>query len=463
MRRLYFLAPVLVLAVLLLVTLSGREPTVARLVENPTATTAPSEPAQTSTITSTHTATSAATATSVVTEITPQATPTVLSTATPEPVVIECLLPSAPATSPKPDVSVDAVIGEPLTLDGTVLFGIDGAQPLDWARMTPAPDSLVYASANDFMIEPEGTLARMTFSKPGKYRIVVTAGAEEFDLEVVVQPETRPNMQGVFFPDLFNHNGGPEFRLQRDDPSCQETVFDHAFAGAVRAGAELVGFSPAFVMDQVFPLPKFDPNPITDLSLTDEAHYAQVVGAAKDRGLRVMMIDQDGGPSANLDFDDWINRGTLARDPVWIEAWFDELRAWGLPRARWAEAAGVELLIPTWPVEMSMQPGNGYDRLWREYIADIREVYSGEVGVVFGEWPRDLFTFADAVDFVVIFHWGGALPGRFSDPEKPSYEEAVREKAREIDRAEPVVGDIDAKVYYYWGLPAQTDSSVRRT
>lgn len=457
MRTVKWLVLVVVLTVVLTAVVFGRaeSPSAPLPDESPTATSTTPDLAQVPTATSLITATVAPTATSISSEPTqilaPAATlfPAATPTTTPEPLVAECLLPPAVDTAPEPDASRTATIGELLTLDGTVLFGIGSAEPVEWARMELEADSLVYSSAHEYVIERLGPLAVVKFDKPGKYRIVATSGSQEFDVEVVVKPESGPAVQAVFFPDLFDNNGGLAFKLQRDDPSCQQTVFDHAFGGAVRAGAEWVGFSPAFVTDQVDPVPRFDPLANSDLSLTDDAYYAELVGAAKDHGLRVMVVEQDGGPSLNLDVNDWLNSWNLAKDPVWLEAWFDELRKWEIPRARRSEAVGVDLYVVDWSVTMTFHPDNGYDRLWRKFIADIREVYFGDIGVAFDWNPDERFTFADAVDVIVIGLFAGAFPGQYVDPENPTYAEAYRETALAIDRAEPFVGD--AKVYYFLG------------
>ena len=314
MRTLKWLVVVVAPTLLVTAVVIGREePASAPLTASTTATAKPSGPAQIPTATLLIAATVPPTTTSVPPEpaqtLVSAATPfpAATPTSTPEPVVAECLLPPTVDTAPAPHASLTSAIGESLTLDPTALFGIDSAASAEWARMELEADSLVYSSAYDYVIELVGPSAIVKFDKPGKYRIMATSGSQEFDVEVVVKPENGPAIQGVAFPDLFDNNGGPLFRLQRDDPTCQKLVFDHAFGGAARAGAEWVGYSPAFVTDAVDPLPRFDLFPEPSLSLTDDAYYARLVKAAKERGLRVMVIEQDGGPSSDLDFNDWAN------------------------------------------------------------------------------------------------------------------------------------------------------------
>ncbi len=93
-----------------------------------------------------------------------------------------------------------------------------------------------------------------------------------------------------------------------------------------------------------------------------------------------MIVGQD-APSFELPIEDRIRHEELARDPAWMEAWFEELRNWVLPRAARAEAAGVEVYIPFNQTEFTFKSGTGYDQLWRELMAIWRGVFSGAIGV----------------------------------------------------------------------------------
>lgn len=399
---------------------------------------------------------------------TPSADPTPISTlttpSTPIPVAT-CPLPDAPALPQQPDAVVTALVGEPLVLDGSALFGMDAGQQLGWAPLTVAPDSLIYTSAHDFEIDSAGGLATATFDMPGKYRLSATGVegstlAREYDLEVVVRPETGIARGGVNLPDLFERLGGPEFSLRRDEPSCQEVVFDHAYSGPVRVGADVVVFHPAVFLDQIDPVPRYVPHN-SDLSLTDDVYFAELVGAAHSRGLRVMMVEQD-GPYFNLSIDDWIRREDLANDPVWMEAWFDELGKWVVPRAARAEAAGVEMYIPFNDTAFTLRPGSGYDQYWRDLVAVLREVFSGDIGVWIAQPADHRFTFSDVIDVVVMHVHGSSLPGSFPDPENPTYEQAAAEIAKVVDRSEDFVGE--GTIYYSFGVTSsngQTDSEIQ--
>ncbi len=50
-------------------------------------------------------------------------------------------------------------------------------------------------------------------------------------------------------------------------------MLDHAFAGAVRMGADWVTFFPAFFLYEVDPRPRYIPHN-NDLSLTDDVYFA---------------------------------------------------------------------------------------------------------------------------------------------------------------------------------------------
>jgi hypothetical protein len=349
------------------------------------------------------------------------------------------------------------VTSAPLELDAVTLLGL-ASPPVfaRWARAALAADSLVYGSAHPFeLASPDGFAARATFTRRGSYRLSLTvqehaaADIVSYDVELrIADPSARElPVQGIFAPDLFENVGGPEFALRRDDPECQSRVFEHALDGIVRTGAEWVGMVPAAFLDSIDPLPVYVPQG-NSLSLTDDGFYAELVGAARARGLRVIMAEQD-APSFTLPAADWQARDSRAQDPEWLTAWFEDWRAWILPRAARAEQNGVELYVPFNPTDFTFKPGTPYDALWRELIADVRQVYSGKVGVWLSLAADQRFTFVDAVDVVIVGVSAGFFPMSLGDhAEQPTLAEAEKLIGEQLDRSLPALAEAE-QVYFF--------------
>ena len=341
--------------------------------------------------------------------------------------------------------------GEELTLDAVQLFGLASGAQVEWSQTVLANTDLAYATSRRVVLTPDGPAGASvgTPLRPAVYRFEARIGDERHvvDVRVTGQPANTLELRGAALPDLFETIGGPEFTIRREDPDCQATVSDHAFEGVRRLGAEWVGFVPAFFLDQLDPLPRYVPLH-NSLSLTDDSYYAELIEAAKRNGLRVMMAEQD-APTSDLPEGDWELRNQRAADPEWLEAWFGELRAWLLPRAVRAETAGVELYALFNPADFTFKQGTDYDRHWRELIAEVRAVYSGEVGVWLGLGADERFTFADALDFALVSMDGSYFTGHLADTTDPSVDELRSLISEHIDRARAAL-DGRTKAYYYF-------------
>ena len=120
------------------------------------------------------------------------------------------------------------------------------------------------------------------------------------------------------------------------------------------------------------------------------------------------------------------------------------------------------MYIPFNPTEFTFRAGNGYDNLWRDLFADLREVFSGDVGVWMSQPADERFTFSDAVDVVVMHVHGSGLVGSFPDPDNPTYDQAAAEIAKIVDWSEDFVGE--GTIYYSFGTASsngQRDSEIQ--
>ncbi|MDA1216237.1 MAG: hypothetical protein O2812_05130 [Chloroflexi bacterium] len=379
----------------------------------------------------------------------PTSTPTIeLPTPTPTPT---CELPP-PVDLPTPaDATLDALAGDTVTLNAVDTLWFASGTEMVWSRPVLAAADLTYSSALPATLtRVSPSSAEVNLPSAGVFRFQAEIGDKTYlvDVRVTKEPANNLAVRAVFMTDLFERLGGPAFMLRRDDPACQAMVFNQAFAAVRDTGANWVGLHPAVFLTQMDPLPKYVPHN-NDLSLTDDAYYAQMVAAAKANGLGVIHAEQD-GPYFDLPEGQWELRHQFAADPVWMEAWLDELRAWVLPRAARAEAAGVGMYVLFNPANFTFQEGNGYDRLWRELIAQVREVYSGDVGVTLELGADGRFTFADAVDFAIFGADATYFPGHFDDPNNPPFDEMVAVIEEHISRSKPFV-EGKTKAYHSFG------------
>ncbi|NWG37996.1 hypothetical protein [Nitrososphaera sp.] len=215
------------------------------------------------------------------------------------------------------------------------------------------------------------------------------------------------DVKGIEFPDVFGRLGGDDFDIDPDNPACFPAVMEHVLDGPSRVNANLVAIAPAVFYEQIRPTPKFAPWN-NDLSLTDTGYYAKLVGAFKAEGFQVMHTEQV-SPGFYGTPEDWAMLDTMKQDPAWWDAWFDEWEKWVVPRAALAEANDVDVFVLVSWTDSTFRPDiyPDYDTRWRDIIAKVREVYSGDVGVILSNTAQESFTFADAVDVVVIGSFSG--------------------------------------------------------
>lgn len=81
-----------------------------------------------------------------------------------------------------------------------------------------------------------------------------------------------------------------------------------------------------------------------DLSLTNETYFAALVGAAKQRDLKVMQTESL-ALGLGLSSDQKDAYPTMINDPTWWEEWFNQWKNWLIPRAARAEKYGVDMLV----------------------------------------------------------------------------------------------------------------------
>ncbi|MFX0196965.1 MAG: hypothetical protein ACFFCW_12625 [Candidatus Hodarchaeota archaeon] len=145
------------------------------------------------------------------------------------------------------------------------------------------------------LIDPTSATTSFIPKNLGNYRFrlsttdEITGSTQSYELDVFVTKESERtwDVKGVIFPDLFGELRGPEFNVAPGDPEYLAQVLDHAMSTPLRVGANWVGIVSAAFYTQVDPLPIFDAWG-NDLSLTNETFYAALVGAAKQRDLKVM-------------------------------------------------------------------------------------------------------------------------------------------------------------------------------
>lgn len=394
----------------------------------------------------------------------PTASPSTAATATVEPTatntpVPECLLPEAPPAPAAADHVLTGGVGVPVSLDAAALLGADPSGEVVWGRADIAPDSSVYASAHPIAFADVGSATTTaTFPEIGTYRVALTVDGQVTTVDVRVTGDVafHDKTHGIAAADLFEHVGSGAFELRRDDPECQERAFDHALSGVIRTGAELINIAPVVALDQVDPEPRYVPVH-NSLSLTDDAYYAELIGAMKRQGLRVFHNEQD-GPSENLSPEQWAQRDQMFDDPAWMAAWFDELRAWVLPRAARAEAAGVDIYGPFNSASVTLRDGAAYDAHWRALIADIREVFSGEIATWLSLWADERFTFADAVDVAVVDTFAAFFTGRMAVPTEPTMAEARAMIGEWLDASEAGLTPVP-EAYIFFGATSANGQS----
>ncbi|HWJ85220.1 MAG TPA: 1,4-beta-xylanase [Cellulomonas sp.] len=119
------------------------------------------------------------------------------------------------------------------------------------------------------------------------------------------------------------------------------------------------------------------------------------VAMARARGLQVCLKPvvnvADGTWRAYIGFFDWDVPG----EPSWAQ-WFAAYREFIVHHARLAAELGVEMLC----IGCEMVRADSQEDLWRELVADVREVYDGLVTYNCDKYQEDHVTWWDAVDVI---------------------------------------------------------------
>lgn len=375
--------------------------------------------------------------TSVV-EPAPIATPTPEPVPTPEPTPIVCETRPPVAELVNDRAVIDGRIGETVALAGGALFGVvDNPADYRCTQLFAGKDSLDYTSYNLVDLIQDRAVASFVPELPGNYRFGLvdesgSTGQPRREIEVLVklEEEGRFAVRGIVLPDLFRDNGGPGFNINPEADKCRDEVIDHALSIAPRIGNNWIAFTPAHFLTQLSPTPVWGAQ-YSDLSLLDDEFYAALIDAAHARGLKVLQHEQDAPDfTISFDFEQWnVSRQT----PEYWDAWFTEWQPWAVERAARAERFGVDMFSPyIWADDtflLDIYPE--YADRWREMIAAIREVYSGEIALAMQFFRPDLLTFVDDLDAVIVNFDGTAFPDQLENPLHPSVTgiAAVAEKA----------------------------------
>lgn len=253
------------------------------------------------------------------------------------------------------------------------------------------------------------------------------------NITVSFQPKMKLEVKGVIFADLFGPLGGPGFDSAPKDPECLSKVLDHAMSAPLRAGAGWIGIVSAAWYRQVSPLPVIGTVPglggdeTNYHSLTDETYYAALIGAAKQRGLKVVHTESL-AMGLGLAPDQINALDVMKKDPKWWDEWFEQWKGWVVPRAARAEKYGVDMFVLYLFAEDTFRPDvyPDYDKRWGEIIREVRKVYSGKVAVNLINADERL-TFADELDALLLTVFDGLYTSRgtIRDVKNPTMQELI--------------------------------------
>ncbi len=435
-----------------LIVFAGCGPATA--LQTPT-TDAPVQPTSTAGSLAAATATAAVPAVPTASSTVPTPAATTLPTSTPGP---QCILPPEFTRPVTRNITVSGTQGDEITIGADELFQLpSAASEFLWAQLHAAQDSFDYTTHNVAEL-PTPTDRQLVFtpSRPGVYRFVLTvstfSGAQHhFEVDVEVKPaeSERFEFRAISFPDLFGNNGGPGFDINPDDPECRDIALDHALSAAMRDNANWITVVPAQFMTRADPSPLWGAR-YEDLSLTDDDFYEALIDAAHARGLKVMQAEQD-APDFTLPAGQW-HKPELLQTPEYWEGWFDEWQDWAVERAARAEAFGVDMFAPFVWASDTFHPDvyPDYDRRWREMVAAIREVFSGEVGMVLSPYGLEHMSFTDAVDVVLVSLDAGGLkhPAFVADESNPKMAEIETALEQKMAVARNVLAESGVPVYF---------------
>lgn len=371
-----------------------------------------------------------------------------------------------PAIPPGPTVlnyrpRIESLVGSLTRLDAHELFNItEGDFSYQWQQVYMTPYEVEYVTNHQAeLIDPTSATTSFVPKNLGNYRFrlsttdEITGSTQSYELDVLVTKESERtwDVNGVIFPDLFGELGGPEFNVAPGDPECLARVLDHAMSAPLRVGANWVGIVSAAFYTQVDPLPIFDAWG-NDLSLTNETFFAALVGAAKQRDLKVMQTESL-ALGLDLSSDQIDAYPTMINDPTWWEEWFTQWENWLIPRAARAEKYGVDMFVLyLYPDVDSFQPDTypQYGARWSEIITEVRNVYSGMVALNVINADERLSAIVDDLDALLITVFGGLYTssGRLKDVRNPTIQELVNITEDYLDMAQ----NFAEKLHIYYVL-----------
>lgn len=336
---------------------------------------------------------------------TPEPAPT--RTPEPTPVVCETRPPVAVAVNDRPVIG--GRIGVSLALDGAELFGaLDNPADYRWAQLFADSDSLDYTSYNLVDLEQDGAVVTFMPELPGNYRFGLvdsggSTGEPLREIEVLVRPAADAGfaVRGAVFTDLFRDNGGPGFNINPGTDKCRGEVIDHIFTVIPRTGINWMAIAPANFLTQLSPTPIWGAQ-YSDLTFLDDGLYAALIDAAHARGIKVLQHEGDAPDfTITFDFDEW---NASRRTPEYWDAWFTGWQLWVVERAARAERFGIDMYSPFVWADDSFLPDvyPEFPERWREMIAAIREVYSGDIALTMQFFRPDLVSFIDDLDAVIV-------------------------------------------------------------
>ncbi len=203
-----------------------------------------------------------------------------------------------------------------------------------------------------------------------------------------------------------------------------EPAFQVMFAPTAQR-LQSLGFDSA-LLSPPWQVAQTDPLPVIENQIDDHPNYPDDMLALQIDTLVAQGISVIVQPQVHPKLAD-----SQGRDSAWWDAWFEQVTAMHLHHAEIAEAHGA-LLYSFYPE--GMHTGGvipDADQRWRTFIAAIRSVFSGQVGVNVWEFSGqdgtsylipDIseITFLDAVDFISF-----QTAGQLADSPSPSDDELL--------------------------------------
>lgn len=277
-------------------------------------------------------------------------------------------------------------VGDRILLDGS-LFNNEGAH--SWEQNYGERNSMEYVTQNVAELLREGDSTSFTPEWPGIYRFRL--GTDVVDVRVDAPDSMCPILRSVLMYDYFgdwdsNHVFGAD-RLE------------WAAEYASSLGANAIAVMNCAAYESWNPLPSLQRMP--ERAVLDEWEIELLSRESWEAGLGMMLFEQQ---YSMLEAP----RGTWneiwpfiysTQSQEWYDAWFEGYTEYMLEEALIAEAYGVEYLLLSWGTTGAIFRQT---EQWRQIIADIRHVYSGEIGTYMRPHSMEDVHFLEDVDFVLV-------------------------------------------------------------